>query len=190
MIRVTVLYEDARDQRTKGFGLHELVVQCVSETLGQSHWVVGKLIEDIPKGGANKLRAECQRNMDRLAAKGVRVFAVYDTDHVRDNFALAADACRRTIVDTLKEGCTRAEQLDVILLERNLESVLHALRAIAPSLATDDTWARALNKAPDARDMIFKAAAKPSPPLRPIRDALLAQHASFARLIRRIARAL
>jgi len=191
MIPVTVLYEDARDQKTKGFGLHDLVVQCVCDALGRAPWDVGKMLIGQPKNGANKLRAECQRNMDKLAAKGGWVFAVYDADRIRERIGLTVNACRQSVIDRLKDGCACADHLDVVLLESNLESVLHALRAIYPALETDETWRRAIEgKKHDARDLLFTAAAKPSPLMRPVREALLAQQPSFARLVARIARVL
>jgi hypothetical protein len=191
MIPVTVLYEDARDQKTKGFGLHELVVQCVCDALGRASWDLGKLLLGQPKNGANKLRAECQRNMDKLAAKGGWVFAVYDADRIRERIGLTVDACRQSVVDTLKGGCASADHLDVVLLESNLESVLHALKLVAPTLGAEETWRRAIEgKKHDERDRLFTAAARPAPLMRPVREALLAQQPSFARLVARIARVL
>jgi hypothetical protein len=94
-------------------------------------------------------------------------------------------------VGTLKHGCACADHLDVVLLERNLESVLSALKDVAPALEVEEVWRRAIDdKKHDARDLLFTAAAKPSMSMRPVRDALLARHPSFARLIGRIARAL
>jgi hypothetical protein len=192
MLRVTILYEDSRDLKTKGFGLHALIKQCVCDVLGKSSWdIPDSELDGNPKNGVSKLRDECRRNMRRFAARSGVAFAVYDDDKIREEIGLPPIACKRDVVKELKDGCDSPDKLHVVLLQRNTESVLHALREIATSLATDSDWDEAINRKRTAqRDAIFNAAASPEPSRCLIRKNLRAMVPSFDRLIMHVARAL
>jgi len=84
--------------------------------------------------------------------------------------------------------CPSAARLDVVLLEKNLETLLHSLRALQPDLASLDGWDRALTqKEPNERDLILNKVAL-NPAHTTLRAELLTRVPSFNRLVSRVAK--
>ena len=80
---------------------------------------------------------------------------------------------------------------NVELSQRNMESVLIALRSIDSSLVSPEAWGAAIDgKALAVRDQILNNAATPDPSRRPVRDSLRKDLTSFNRLVKRVERAL
>lgn len=76
-----------------------------------------------------------------------------------------------------------------MLLERNIETVVEAVRACAPAIAPEEVWQQAVErKNLNARDIVLKRAA--SPPERALRDCILRRVPSLAYLIDKLVAAL
>ncbi len=171
----TVLYEDrAADDRN--FALHRLVVRCVHDTLLERAFALDfvELLRDglrgIPRNSNTKVRTACLRDLRDLTVDGNHVVALYDSDRVHD-LVPTSGRCKRELTLALREGCSPADQLRVVLLVRNTETLIAALRhGPVEELVRKDVFERALKKDRNARDIVLKAAAKED--LRAVRDAL------------------
>lgn len=165
-LAAVVLYENHRDQ-AKNFGLHELVLSCIHDRLGEhagSRYELREIIVGIPRHGNAKLRKSCQKDLTRIARGGEQVVAVYDDDRVRRLLGLPADVPGADVVQKLKDECPLPEVLTVILLRRNLETVLRAAGRCAR--IDDESLQEALGKNLEARDAILNRVAwlfRPSP---------------------------
>ena len=122
-----ILYEDTRGA-TQGFGLHDLVMACVADELGVGLVETKRMAEGRPlKGVANLLKA-C-RDVRRLAPRGEHIIAVIDNDQIRAQLSdMDPRADDATVIRTIREKSNCPEQLDVILLYKNTESVIEAAR--------------------------------------------------------------
>jgi hypothetical protein len=191
MVRVTVLYEDARNPKAKGYGPHALIKQYLADRIAVDPWTINdeELLGIAEKGNSN-VRKACRMHLAKLAASGGMVVAVYDADQAPELAQLPSSACKSQLIKGLKDGCVPEEKLVVVLLYRNLETVLTTLRTCAPSLATDATWDKAIHgKKLVERDQILVAASKPTEAGRAIRAKLCEQVPSLAYLISKIERA-
>ncbi len=172
---VTVLYEDsAIDDRD--FPLHRLVVRCVHDSVLERSVAAdfGALVRDgirgIPRNSNSKVRAACLRDLRDLTADGNHVVALYDSDRVHD-LVPTSGRCKRELTTSLREGCSPADRLRVVLLERNTESLITALRrGPVEELVGKGVFDRALKKDRNARDIALKAAARED--FRSVRTAL------------------
>jgi hypothetical protein len=181
--RATILYEDQVEGKVTAYGPHALVKQCLCDRLSLAPWDI-KGLDPLPKKGNGNVWKDCQRNLKRLANDGRTVFAVYDSDRIRDLVKLPPSACKALVISRLKEGCEPADKLVVILLERNIETVIQVICALDPSVASPEEQANALHRKDlTARDTILRAAAAPTPPRRVLREQVLAQVPSLRRLI-------
>jgi len=191
MIRVTILYEDEREPNAKGYGPHALIKQYLADRMGVDPWTISdEELLGIPKRGNGNVRKACQKDLAKLAASGGTVVAVYDADQAHVLAQLPSGACKSQLIRGLKDGCDPEEKLVVVLLHRNLETVLTTLRACVPSLVIDATWDKAIQgKKLSERDQILVAASKPTEATRAIRGKLCEQMPSLAYLIDKIERA-
>lgn len=185
---VVVLYENHRDQ-ARNFGLHELVLACVQDRLGEragTRFALREAVPGIPRNGNAKLQKSCQRDLPRIARGGARVVAVFDDDRVRRLLGLPADAPGAEVVRHLKGECPLPEALSVVLLRRNLETVL---RAAGRCAQVDGAFlAEALGKNLEARDAILNRVAWSDPPA--VRACILAEVPDLAQLVELICDAL
>ncbi len=170
---ITVFWEDQRGAQPKAFGPDALLLACLPDETGLDRWALSKDVIAIPKKGDTKLRTALERDAGRVADCGPVVF-VFDHDHVRRLFGLAATACKRDVLAAAKGLCRM--DCAVVLLEDNVEDLLGAcLRAEGKSeLASKPN--------PNERDRVFQRIAKPE--RRPERDRVRAEVASFDRLVR------
>lgn len=130
VVKVTVLYEDKLIRGpVTGFGPHALVLACVHDQIGGDLWGgLARAIEGQPKGGNSALLKACHR--DRLSRFTSPVIAVFDDDQVRPLLQLPQDATKEVVVEQIRERCQLLDtpSFHVILLVRNLESILEAAR--------------------------------------------------------------
>jgi hypothetical protein len=126
-----ILYEDSRAVDVKDFALHLLVLRCVLERLGwpDERWYELKnLLHASPKKGDSNLLKACE---DPREARGVRrVFAVFDSDKIRENtkLGLSAKACKTRVREAILKRSGYASELRVVLLEQNMETVVTAVQ--------------------------------------------------------------
>lgn len=127
---VIILYEDQRGP-TKEFGLHNLVTACVADHLGrtfQEH-AFRQLLDGRPMKGIDKVPRSCRSEVPRIAPRGQTVFVLVDDDEVRRHLhgeGIAANAPAADVVQAIKARSSAPDQLEVVLLERNMETVLEA----------------------------------------------------------------
>ncbi|HSO00830.1 MAG TPA: hypothetical protein VLS89_21210 [Candidatus Nanopelagicales bacterium] len=186
---VTVLYEDsAADGSLKEYGPHLLVRQCVADRLGVESWTLRQL-EGMPRRGASKLRNDCRRIPPQVGRDGRVIVAVYDADKIHRDVQLPATACKAQMKEILAAECAWRERLVIVFLEKNLETVLSAIRACSSQLVAEETWQRAVSrKDRNARDIILKEAARP--PNRPLRELVLQRVPSLGYLVGKLSAAL
>ena len=178
---VTILYEDQRGPR-QGFALHALVKACVFDAInGERRWIEEEALKDYRplKGDGNLLRT-CREEIDLIAADGRSVVAVFDDDHVRQLLKLPQNATPNRVEEEIKKWCVAPDRLFVILLERNIESVVEAASACDPTLDRDRV-ARALRKDLLERDAIFMELSRER--ARPTRECILSKLPSLKRLV-------
>jgi hypothetical protein len=184
---VTVLYEDsAADGVVSNYGLHVFVRQCVGDELGVDGWRLSHL-EGNPRRGSARIREDCRRNPPRFVRDGRPAFAVYDADRLPALLDLPASACKPALKAVLLDECPWRGQLRVVVLERNLETVLRVLRECDPQLADEPTWTRAIERKFLAdRDVIFSRAARSTPARRLLRACARERMPSLDYLVRRL----
>lgn len=128
---VKIMYEDQQAADASDLGLHLLVSRCVLERLGwrDERWYELRrhLIGQAKKGDA-KLLAACQNPNE---ARNFRhVFAVFDDDQVRaiKPLALSPSACKLQVRTAILATSPYRNDLGVVLLGRNMESVVTAVQ--------------------------------------------------------------
>lgn len=128
---VKILCEDQQAEDASNFGPHVLVLRCVLDRLGWSETRYSELQRNLsghPRKGDKNLLAAC-RNANE--ARNFRhVFAVFDGDKVRsiDSLGLSPGACKQQVRSAIQSASPYAAQLKVVLLERNLETVVAAVQ--------------------------------------------------------------
>ena len=189
MPRVTVLYENGRNQKTKEFGPHKLVRRCVADDLGRDLRLLGDhVLTGRPCAGNSNVRKLCREQLGLLAGRDGVVVAVYDRDKLGD-LEPTANACTKGFVGALTQGCEPPDRLRCVLLERNLETVLEVLRDVRPDLLAPADWKEAIeDKNPTQRDRALGAASVERHLA--VRAALRAKMPSFDYLIVKIAKEL
>lgn len=184
---VTVLYEDsAADGVVRNYGLHVFVRQCVADELGVESWRLSH-VQGIPCRGNARIRDDCRKNPSRFVRDGRMAFAVYDADRLPALLRLEASSCKPVLKAALLRECPWREQLRVVMLERNVETVLRELRTCDPRLVDEPTWSRAIErKFLTDRDVVFSAAAKPTPLRTQLRACTRERVPSLDYLVRRL----
>jgi hypothetical protein len=179
-LRIVILYEDQRGP-TKDFGLHKLVEACVFDVIHGERHLLGRALEGRPMKGDSQLLKSCREDVADISPGGHPVFAVFDNDKVRRLLKLPREADEETVVQAIKKGATAPDQLAIVLIEKNMESVVEAAGACDPSLGAGilDDALRKKNLA--ARDIVLKEPAKGGK--RSVRDCILDKVPSLKRLI-------
>jgi hypothetical protein len=190
-VNVVVLYEDARSRSSGQFRFHDLVTRSVADAKGVAdadlHQFSGRCT-GIPKKGADKVIASLRdaayvsRLVDSSPAHSV--VAVLDRDQVHRHLDLSPAPCTSAVTSAVHAGVARQEHVKVVLLDRNLETVVERVRACDPALVPTDEYVRAIErKDPLARDTVFqKAAARAT-----VRAALRKAMPSFQYLVASVA---
>ena len=154
---VTVLYEDDWGPGDE-FKLHHFVCQCVIDRLGWTlpiHQVRTAQIQGLPVGGDSNLRQKCLRDLKKLSDRNLRVFALYDNDKAARLVKLIGKPCRPLICQQLKEGCEPADKLEIVLLHKNLETVIEVIRDSGLTSIQPRIFQEALRKRRPMRDRVF-----------------------------------
>lgn len=187
---ITILYEDAAvEGRAQSYGPHRLVLRFLADQLNVDYALLAESIGHVPRKGAAKLRNECRRVPPQIGNDGRLVVAVYDADKIHRDVGLSAGSCKSQLKGILSQECHWRERLIIVFLEKNIETVLAAIRASSPQLVPTETWDLALvRKDRNSRDLILNKAARP--PERLLRQQLLQRVPSLAYLIRKLTDAL
>ena len=155
MIRAVVLYEDA--QQGRNFGPHQLLCGLIFDTTEQPFAAITRQVAFSALKGRDKLIGAIKdpQRWKRLAPGHAPVFALLDADKIRDHFG-GKRAGARDIAEQLRRTCADPKRLRVILLERNLETVLEAIRACddgrtIPAALFNQSLAKNVN----ARDVVL-----------------------------------
>ena len=125
---VKVMYEDQQAAGTNEFGLHILVRRCVLDQLGWSddRWSeLKELLHGHAMKGDAKLLSACES--EREARGFPHVFVVFDDDKIRGRLGLQRSACKTTVRQAVHARSRFADQLRVVLLGDNMESVVAAV---------------------------------------------------------------
>ena len=136
---VKILYEDQQAEDATNFGPHVLVLRCALDRLGwpeDRYFELQRHVSGQPRKGDKKLLAAC-RNANE--ARNFRhVFAVFDGDKVRsiEPLRLGPGACKSQVRQAIQSVSPYADQLRVVLLERNMESVVAAVQGCKSSPVT------------------------------------------------------
>lgn len=189
---VLVLYEDSAAQgNVPEFGLHNLVVSCVADRLGQSPWSLHSRIDGRPLRSNTKLLAALGEGFDRLLDSASLVVAVLDYDEA-PRLLRADETCMSALRGALCLRTPGAEELlatgrlEISFLVENLETILRSLRELGFTHAGLEA---ALAKKPLARDRVLNALAYAGS-ASAIRAALVTKVPSFGRLVAKVERAL
>lgn len=184
---VAVLYEDKRGPR-KRFGFHRFICQCVLDRLpgfAINVYQAENLVTPIVCKGNGNVFEKCKEGLERLANRYRRVIAVYDQDKLPELLKLTGPQCRNTLREKLAEECQPRESLEIVFINKNLESVIEAIRDSGLASFVDaNVFAEALNKQMDARDRLFIKCATQS--TKEVREKLLELLPDVKRLIAKI----
>ncbi len=184
---VTILYEDTVGGPIKDYGPHNFVVQSAGDQLGKNRWEMSH-VTAVPLNGNSNVREACKRERSRFERSGARVIAVYDSDQIGGLIKLAQPWCKLRIRSMLLEQCPWRANLTVVLLERNIETLLEAICSPDPSIVPEELKNKAIHhKKLDARDAILNRASQPA--ARGVRDAVRSIVPSFDYLIHKVVNA-
>jgi hypothetical protein len=172
---IVVLYEDSSNKGdVKNFGPHRFVQACLRDRLaGESAHAVAALVEDRPMKGSSRVLADI-----RAIVEGADVFVVLDDDRIRGALDVPRDMSAAEVTSVVRARFA-SDRTQVVLLERNIESLLEALRRCGAEVGAD-ALAGAVRKQLNERDKVFQAAAW-GPPA--VRDCVQRDVPSFGRLI-------
>jgi hypothetical protein len=183
---VTILYEDQQVPR-KEFGLHKLVKACVFDRVnGARHQVEGLLWDARPMKGAASVLRGCHDDFEGIARWGQPVFAVFDEDRIREALGLRRRATEREVLAAIQASCPKPELLRIVLLKRNLESVIEAAAECDPSLDRAQVERALRYKKPIDRDLVLASVSREI--FRPARDCVLEKVPSLAQLVEALCR--
>lgn len=153
MTALLVLYEDSRGAKGT-FGPHEFFLGCVADTTGRSIHSLKRKVLAYPVNGVSKLLGHLREldELDHLAPQGASILAILDEDRVREHAPLAgmsaADAANKLVADS-----SAPNRLKVVLLERNLESIVRAFDQCGER--EKQLIAEAMKKRLNERDTLF-----------------------------------
>lgn len=168
MTALLVLYEDSRGANGK-FGPHVFFLGCVADITGIPIDNLKQVIRDCPVNGASKLLSHLRDtdDLDLIAPNGEPILAILDDDHVRDHHPASKGMNASKAAAKIKADSSAPHRVTVVLLERNLESVVKAFQQCGESAT--DLIAEALEKRLNARDRLFDSVGR-DPSKRQVRD--------------------
>lgn len=170
---IPIFYEDDWGS-VKEFGLHELLVACVADQLGQDWWSLRGRFDAIPKKGDSKLLAACENDVPDMPDR--TIIAVFDADKLHKLLFGSGRPSNDEIHAALRRRCTD-ERLHVFLLDRNTETVVDA---VADCLKVERP-----RKNPLLRDQLLLRAARS--PTTEVRDCVRRAVPSFEQCVCAIA---
>lgn len=153
MTALLVLYEDSRGANGQ-FGPHDFFMGCVADKTKRDIHSLTPRVSACPVNGVSKLLGHL-RDLDELspfAPQGAPILAILDEDRVREHAPLTGMSAAAAADKLVAESSSPA-RLKVVLLERNLESVVQAFDRCGE-------WekhliAQALKKRLNERDRLF-----------------------------------
>jgi len=187
--RATILYEDSLGRTSrKQYGPHELVAALLADATGLDRLDILGQLRPHPTNGNRKLRTKCRKGVGvRIAPDCRPVVAVYDADKVAGLDPAFSGLRPEQIVDRLQQDCSTPGKLRVVLLERNVETIIETLARIEPDAKPGGRlfgqYQQALRKEVAARDAILCRVAWGGEPMRTVRENLLAEVPSLARIL-------
>ncbi len=181
---VKLLCEDSRASREE-FVFAEVVAQLICDRLGCDRWdpQIRRGFTAEALNGASNVKRACDDA--RRFRDAIHVIVLYDEDEIRPLFALPSNACRQQIRQEAARASSFSAQLTVVLLQRNLETILKTicdLTPIDPQIKQQALVRKRLN----ARDIILKKALDLSPQGRSLRDRLTELSPSLAYLVEKL----
>lgn len=168
-----VLWEDSR-ARCRGFGPHELLCALVADREGASVWEVRNRLRCVPLNGISNLLMAIRdlQRWKRKAPGGARVIAIFDEDRIRAELGLPIAASNEEISASIRSRCDQPERLAIVLLRRNVESlILAAKKCDQENTLSSVAITKALRKDLSARDWILTNLAM-DPAKRALRDCM------------------
>lgn len=153
MTAILVLYEDSRGAKGT-FGPHDFFLGCVADLTGLDIHALKPRVCACPVNGVSKL-LDHLRDLDELshlAPHGAPILAILDEDRVRAHAPLAGMSSAAA-ASKLVAGSSDPARLKVVLLERNLESVVNAFDQCGEW--EKQLIAKALEKRLNERDTLF-----------------------------------
>jgi hypothetical protein len=166
----TLLYEDQRGP-TSQFGLHRLVTALVHDRVNGQRHLLEQALDGRPMKGDHKVIDSARYDIDKICSDGRWCIAVLDDDRVRRTLNLPSTATAAEVVDEIRRPCVVPDRLRVVLLDRNVESVLRAIQRCDPELDAVVLERAVERKEVNARDLIFRMAAGAGK--RSVRDCLM-----------------
>ncbi len=151
-----ILYEDQRNS-AHGFGLQDFVCQSVKDRIQTSESVYElsrHRIVAVPKKGSGKLLLACRDEIVLYKRSYRSVFALFDQDRFGSLLKISGNLCRQQLKIEFRRQCT-APELELVLLHRNVETVIQAIRDSNITSISSKTIERALNKDHTSRDSVF-----------------------------------
>jgi hypothetical protein len=178
-----ILYEDQRGPQRE-FGLHNLILVCVADELGGDVFSLGlgTKLDGRPMKGVNNVLKSCRKDVQRLSPRGQRVFALIDADEIRTHLkheGLLPNADDAAVIRAIKAPgkCVAPDQLEVILLKENTETIIETVRICGAGVSVD----LALQKDINARDRVLNHVAWASG--RAVRDCIRGRVAALDKLV-------
>jgi hypothetical protein len=176
-----ILYEDQQGANGQ-FGLHKFVMSCVFDAINGERHLIERRVEGRPLKGDSKLLESTRRDLNRIAADGRRVIAVFDNDRIRRLLKLPSTATDEDVCEAVKTDCEGDRTLlTVALLKENTESVLKAARECNPEIEQPLFEQAVTHKELFARDILFTSISRSAK--RAVRDCILAKMPSMAALV-------
>jgi hypothetical protein len=156
----------------------------VADEIGADFFSVAKQVKALPlKGVTNVLCAI--KDLDRLSKLrpgGAPVVAVLDSDRIRDH-AEARDKTLPEIEEMIRRSCAQTGLLTVVLLEKNVETLIAAARDCDQGVTLSrDMVDAALAKDLNQRDILLAKVAH-DVHRRTIRDCIRGKVPSFGRAV-------
>lgn len=128
-----------------------------------------------------ELLEACRYDVPKFAAGGERVLALFDNDRVRHPLMLENAACKRQVLDAIFKSAEQAASPRVVLLDRNLESVLTVVHECLGAESNAQLFEEAVkSKRHNARDRLCQRAANAA---LSVRVCILEKSPSFKRAV-------
>lgn len=173
---VTVCYEDRGGDR-KEFGLHNLLLACLEDRRTAANkvhlldrWILAQCVEKQPKKGDSRLLQAVCRRLEVTAPDCHSVVALFDDDQVRRLLGMKGEATGESVVSEIRRRSaaaspgSRLDKLQVVLLERNMETVLREAASALQAAGLPSEHAAKVKRGhkpkPDVRDALLGDLAK------------------------------
>jgi hypothetical protein len=148
---------------------------------GDRHRVEAQLEDGRPLKGVHNVLRAVREDIDLIAADGRSVIAVIDEDAIRGQLKLPASADENRVIQAILSGSRVPERVFVVLLHRNMESVLEAAAVCDPTIDADRLDRAVHQKDLLERDALLVALSRERG--RPARECILGRMPSLKKLV-------